>query len=122
MPTGGNPPKVPPTLKTVRNTRQSTQKQSTEVLPRTSFSAIINKGIDHGSAKLIISKRGIIMSYNKKLLTLAQVVERVAQSKSTIYRSMDAGSFPRPIKLGSRMVRWLSDDIDTYLSRLCRSV
>ena len=62
------------------------------------------------------------MGYNKKLLTLAQVVERVAQSKSTIYRSMDAGSFPRPIKLGSRMVRWLSDDIDTYLSRLCRSV
>jgi prophage regulatory protein len=62
------------------------------------------------------------MSHNNKLLALPQVVERVAQSKSTIYRSMDAGSFPRPVKLGSRMVRWLSDDIDAYMSRLSRSV
>jgi prophage regulatory protein len=62
------------------------------------------------------------MDYSKKLLRLRQVIERVALSKSTIYRSMDDGSFPRPLKLGSRMVRWLSDDIDNYLSRLTRSV
>jgi prophage regulatory protein len=62
------------------------------------------------------------MDYSKKLLKLQQVIERVALSKSTIYRGMDDGSFPRPFKLGSRMVRWLSDDIDAYLSRLPRSV
>jgi prophage regulatory protein len=62
------------------------------------------------------------MDYNKKLLKLKQVTERVAQSKSTIYRGIDKGLFPRPVKLGSRMVRWLSDDIDAYLSRLSRSI
>jgi predicted DNA-binding transcriptional regulator AlpA len=39
-------------------------------------------------------------------------------SRSTIYRSMDAGDFPRPLKIGSRMVRWAVDDIDDYLKRL----
>ena len=62
------------------------------------------------------------MDYSKKLLKLQQVIERVALSKSTIYRGMGDGSFPRSLKLGSRMVRWLSDDIDAYLSRLPRSV
>jgi len=62
------------------------------------------------------------MEYGKKLLKLQQVIERVAQSKSSIYRGMDSGTFPRPIKMGSRMVRWLSNDIDTYLSNLSRSV
>ena len=62
------------------------------------------------------------MDYSKKLLRLQQVIERVALSKSTIYRGMDDGSFPRTLKLGSRMVRWLSEDIDNYLSRLPRSV
>jgi prophage regulatory protein len=62
------------------------------------------------------------MNYSKKLLKLEQVIERVAQSKSTIYRGMSNGSFPRPVKLGSRMVRWLSDDIEAYLSHLPQSV
>jgi prophage regulatory protein len=62
------------------------------------------------------------MDYSKKLLRLQQVIEKVALSKSTIYRGMGDGSFPRPLKLGSRMVRWLSDDIDNYLSHLPRSV
>jgi prophage regulatory protein len=62
------------------------------------------------------------MDYSKKLLRLQQVIEKVALSKSTIYRGMGDGSFPRPLKLGSRMVRWLSDDIDNYLSHLSRSV
>ena len=62
------------------------------------------------------------MNYSKRLLKLEHVIERVAQSKSTIYRGMSDGSFPRPVKLGSRMVRWLSDDIDKYLSRLPQSV
>jgi prophage regulatory protein len=62
------------------------------------------------------------MDYSKKLLRLQQVIEKVALSKSTIYRGMGDGSFPRPLRLGSRMVRWLSDDIDNYLSHLSRSV
>ena len=60
----------------------------------------------------------LIMNLNKKLLTLKEVSVLVSMSRSTIYRSMDAGDFPRPLKIGSRMVRWAVDDIDDYLKRL----
>ena len=99
----------------------STRKLSTEVLPRLGFGAIVPRKV--GEILQTSQYKGAnIMDYSKKLLKLQQVIERVGQSKSTIYRGMDAGVFPRPVKLGSRMVRWLSDDIDDYLTRLLRSV
>ena len=58
------------------------------------------------------------MDLNKKLLTLKEVVALVSMSRSTIYRGMEAGWFPRPLKIGSRMVRWTVADIDAYLDRL----
>ena len=58
------------------------------------------------------------MDLNKKLLTLGEVIAVVSLSRSSIYRGMDAGWFPRPLKIGSRMVRWTVADIDAYLKRL----
>lgn len=62
------------------------------------------------------------MEISQKLLTLQQVIDIVGQSKSTIYRGIGAGTFPKPLRLGSRMVRWLSDDIHTYISHLTYGV
>ena len=36
-------------------------------------------------------------------------------SRSTIYRLMLDEEFPRPIKLGRRVVGWKSEDIDEWL-------
>lgn len=58
------------------------------------------------------------MEINQKLLSLKQVVALVGLAKSTIYRLMNSGDFPRPLKLGSRCVRWLVDDLNAWISNL----
>lgn len=35
-------------------------------------------------------------------------------SRATIYRMMDEGRFPRPIKLGPKSTAWLSEDIQKF--------
>jgi len=58
------------------------------------------------------------MEISQKLLSLKQVIALVGLAKSTIYRLMEAGDFPRPLKLGSRCVRWLVDDVNAWISNL----
>ena len=45
------------------------------------------------------------------LLRLATVSEVTCLGKSTIYRMMDAGQFPRPLMLGPGSVRWRTSAI-----------
>jgi prophage regulatory protein len=37
-------------------------------------------------------------------------------SRPHVHRLMDAGKFPRPIKLGKNTAAWLEDDIDKWIS------
>lgn len=53
-----------------------------------------------------------------RILRLPAVIDRVGFSKSTIYREMDAGRFPKPIPIGVRCVGWVEHEIDEYLSAL----
>lgn len=39
-------------------------------------------------------------------------------SKSTVYRLVSAGQFPRPVKLGTRAVAWRSSEIDAWIEGL----
>ena len=39
-------------------------------------------------------------------------------SRSTIYKWMDEGSFPKPVKLGPRAVGWREADINDWLNKL----
>ena len=50
------------------------------------------------------------------LLTRPQVEEQLGLSTSTLYRLMDKGLFPRPVRIGQRAVRWRSADLETWLS------
>ena len=44
-------------------------------------------------------------------------VERLtALSRTTIYRLMDDGAFPRPLKLGARAVAWRAAEIREWLT------
>ncbi|WP_306132235.1 helix-turn-helix transcriptional regulator [Roseivivax marinus] len=38
-------------------------------------------------------------------------------SRSTIYALMDKGKFPRPVKLGARIVAWPESCIDAWLAQ-----
>ncbi len=55
------------------------------------------------------------MSMAPQLLRLAQVMERTALSRSTIYDRMRRGAFPQPVRIGIRCIRWRAADIDEWI-------
>ena len=50
------------------------------------------------------------------LLTLRQVCEMTKMSKSTIYRKVAEGTFPRAIRLGPRTVRWRRWEVEGWIA------
>lgn len=50
------------------------------------------------------------------LIKLPAVKERTTLSTSEIYRRIEAGTFPKQIKLGAKAVAWLEHEIDTWIS------
>lgn len=50
-----------------------------------------------------------------KIIRLPQVIELTTYKRSSIYRLMDEGKFPKPIKIGARAVAWLEEDINQWL-------
>jgi prophage regulatory protein len=53
-----------------------------------------------------------------QILRRAQLEARLGLARSSIYKMMDEGTFPRPVKLGRRAVGWRSEDIETWLEDL----
>ncbi len=51
----------------------------------------------------------------KQLLRLPQVRERVALSRSEIYRLIALKRFPRPVPLGERARAWDADEIEAFI-------
>lgn len=46
------------------------------------------------------------------------VVEAITGlSRSSIYAMMDAGEFPRPVRIGKRAVAWPQSAIETWLAQ-----
>lgn len=52
----------------------------------------------------------------RKIARLPRVEEMTGLKKTKLYDLMNAGEFPRPIKLTERAVGWFEDDIDTWLA------
>ena len=50
-----------------------------------------------------------------RMLTRAEVQHRAALSKTSLYRLMSAGAFPRPRRVGTRCVRWIEAEINEFL-------
>ncbi len=56
-----------------------------------------------------------------KLLRIKQVVEMTTLSRSTIYRLIDKGEFPKGKNLSSRTVVWNESDIAGWINDACKS-
>jgi prophage regulatory protein len=55
----------------------------------------------------------------KRYLRRPAVQARYGQvSTATLYDWMNRGLFPRPVRIGSRMVAWSEDDLDAHDARL----
>jgi len=53
-----------------------------------------------------------------QLLTLRDVCDLIRISRSTVYKRITEGTFPPPIRLGTRTVRWQYIDISRWRSDL----
>ena len=55
---------------------------------------------------------------NMRYLTFRELQEKLGgRGRTTIYRDLEAGRLPRPVKLGSRLY-WPEDQIDATLATL----
>jgi len=50
------------------------------------------------------------------LLRLDAVKHRTALSRSRIYELLEAGSFPKPVKLSGRINAWPDREIDAWIA------
>ena len=61
----------------------------------------------------------------KRFIRLPEVLTRTGYGRTTIYRKMEDGSFPRSVKLGgppidpnvfdSRAIAWIEDEIEQWI-------
>lgn len=52
------------------------------------------------------------------LWRLPTVIAQTGLSKSEIYRRINNGTFPKPLKLGARAVAWPAVEIDIWIKSL----
>lgn len=55
---------------------------------------------------------------SERLLPISEVCERVGLKRSTIYKRVAAGTFPRALELGPTCVRWRESEIRAWIDAL----
>ena len=55
-----------------------------------------------------------------RLLPMRAVINLTSFSKATIYRKMDDGTFPRPLKIGKSRVAWRETEIAAWFAGLAK--
>jgi len=51
-----------------------------------------------------------------RILRLKDVIGQTGLARSTIYKYIDAGSFPKPVPLGGRSVGWVESEIQGWIT------
>ena len=54
-----------------------------------------------------------------QLFKIGEVLEMTGIPKSTLYKRISLGLFPRPIKISPRQPRWPSGDIQSIIAASC---
>lgn len=54
------------------------------------------------------------MLYQNQFIRLPQVKELTCLSKSSIYRLIEEGDFPKQIQLGARSVAWVKSQVEDW--------
>lgn len=53
-----------------------------------------------------------------RLLRLTEVMKITGIARATIYKKINEGSFPKPLKISATCVRWRSDEIEQWIEDL----
>lgn len=64
-----------------------------------------------------IDKRATETRRVTRLIRLPEVQHRVGLGRSTIYRWMSEGKFPKPVQMGGRAVAWAEDEVEAWITR-----
>ena len=56
-----------------------------------------------------------------RLIRLPEVQHRVGLGRSTIYRWMSEGKFPKPVQLGGYAVAWAEEEVDGWIANRTRT-
>lgn len=57
------------------------------------------------------------MNIQKEFLRMKGIQQMTALSKSTIYRLISEGSFPKQVKIGKRAVVWVRSDVSNWMDQ-----
>lgn len=60
----------------------------------------------------------MIYSDPEELIPLSKVIEEIGFGKSSIYRMIKRKEFPRPVKLGTKSVRWKRSQLERWKNSL----
>jgi prophage regulatory protein len=52
-----------------------------------------------------------------RIIRLPEVMAATGESRSTIYKRISDGEFPKPVKLGPKSVGWVEEEIADYNMR-----
>ena len=63
----------------------------------------------------------MVSTITPQILRLPEVLTITRVSKATIYRLLNTGGFPRPIKLGERCVGWHRAEVNSWLESRSRA-
>ncbi len=82
------------------------------------FESIYKSDISDDDKKIAREIQTTIINAEESLLTWADVEKRVGFSRSTAWRKMKKGNFPKPVQSGSNAVHWKNSDITNWISSL----
>ena len=55
------------------------------------------------------------MDRSKKFLRLPSVIEKVGLSRSQIYKLIQQGDFPEPVKIGPKISVWIEEKLEVWM-------
>ena len=62
------------------------------------------------------------MNIQQEFIRLNVVQEITSLSKSTIYRLVSEGDFPKQVQIGKRAVVWVRSDINAWINQKLKTV
>lgn len=74
------------------------------------------RSVDHPPVMSFPSEANMTNSTTPRLLRRADVLAMTGLAKSTLYAAMQAGDFPRPVRLGKQAVAWRDNDVAEWIA------
>ena len=56
-----------------------------------------------------------------RLIRIREVEQMTGRSRSSIYRDIDAGTFPAPVRIGPNAVAWWESEVRAWMANLPRA-